>query len=454
MTATASILKEPPSEMLLPDPPPEPQIYTVISVDDHLVEPPWLFEGRLPAKFVDRAPKIVETDTGALQWEFDNKVYAQLGFNALVGRRDRDDFTVEPARFSDMRRGAWDIHHRIKDMDLSGIWASICFPSQITGFCGRVYSGCSDPELGLAVTRAFNDWIHEEWWGSYPERIVPMGITWLRDAELAAAEIRRNAARGFVAVTLPEQPQNIGLESLHSGWWDPVVAACVETDTVICLHIGSSGSLLPSDPAGPAVGSGATKFQVQAYSACTEWIWSKIPLRFPEVKLAFSEGGVGWVPVMYDRLKHQIEISGHGRSFWSRSGAGGRTSGGARSGQRSGSVDIGPHEALLRNGYFCTINDPSTIDSVLELAPDNVMVETDYPHADSTWPNCQTHLENMLGHLSEESIAKLTHRTAAELFRHPLPEISSLTGDITAGNITTGNITAGNATNSNTIKGK
>ena len=84
-------------------------------------------------------------------------MYEQLGLNAQVGRADRDDVTFEPARFSDMRRGAWDIHERIGDMDIAGIWASVCFPSVITGFCGRVYSECSDPDLGLAVTRAFND---------------------------------------------------------------------------------------------------------------------------------------------------------------------------------------------------------------------------------------------------------------------------------------------------------
>ena len=124
-----NITDEPLSEMLLPDPPMQERHYTLISVDDHLVEPPWLFEGRMPARYEDSAPKIVETEAGALEWVFDGKTYAQLGFNALVGRRDRDDFTIEPARFSDMRRGSWDIRHRIADMDIGGIWASICFPT-------------------------------------------------------------------------------------------------------------------------------------------------------------------------------------------------------------------------------------------------------------------------------------------------------------------------------------
>ena len=82
-------------------------------------------------------------------------------------------------------------------MDLAGIWASVSFPSQITGFCGAVYSGCSDPELGKACVRAWNDWFAEEWREPYAERFVGLGIVYLADADEAAAEIRRNAARGF-----------------------------------------------------------------------------------------------------------------------------------------------------------------------------------------------------------------------------------------------------------------
>ena len=126
-------------------------------------------------------------------------------------------------------------------MDINGVWASLNFPSMITGFCGRVYSQAKDPDLGLAVTRAWNDWLFEEWYSPYPERIIPLGITWLADPEIGAEEIRRNAARGFVSVTLPERPHRIGFPSLFSGYWDPIIAACAETDTVISLHVGSSG---------------------------------------------------------------------------------------------------------------------------------------------------------------------------------------------------------------------
>jgi predicted TIM-barrel fold metal-dependent hydrolase len=402
MTTTADAT---PNPALLPDPEPRAVQYTVISVDDHLVEPPWLFEGRLPRHLQDRAPRIVETDTGAQQWEFDGKVFAQLGFNALSGRADKDDFTFEPARFDDMRRGCWDIEYRIRDMDINGIWASVCFPSQITGFCGRIYSACRDPELGLAVTRAFNDWIADEWHGAHPERIVPMGITYLADAHLGAAEIRRNAARGFTAVSLPEQPQAAGMPSVHSGWWDPILRACEETGTVVCLHIGSSGQLLPRDPNGPG-GIGATLFQVQSYVACTEWLWSGIPVRFPGLKIAMSEGGIGWVPMLLDRLEFMMSQSGHGRNDWKRM-----------------NTDLSPVDVMHRNFWFCTIDDPSTLGARHRIGIDHIMLEVDYPHADSTWPDSQRYFAERLGSFPVDEARKIAYANAAALYRHPLPAV-------------------------------
>lgn len=392
-----------PSQALAPDPAPRAAPYTVISVDDHLVEPPWLFDGRLAAKHADRAPRIVETATRAQQWEFDGKVFAQMGFNALSGRADKDDFTFEPARFDDMRRGCFDIHARIADMDLNGIWASVNFPSQITGFCGRIYSACTDPDLGYAVTRAFNDWIADEWHGSYPERIVPMGITYLADAVLGADEIRRNAARGFTAVSLPEQPQNVGMPSIHSGWWEPIIQACVDTGTVICLHIGSSGQLLPRDLAGPAA-VGATMFQVQSYVACSEWLWSGIPVRHPTLKISMSEGGIGWVPMLMDRLDFMLTQSGHGRNDW-----------------KNLHTDLTPTEVLQRNFWFCSIDDPSILPLRERIGIDHIMLEVDYPHADSTWPDSQAYFDLRLRDLPVEHVRKIAYANAAALFRQPLP---------------------------------
>ena len=146
----------------------------MISVDDHVVEPPHTFEGRLPAALQERAPRIVETPKGHQVWEFDGERYTQVGMNAVAGRRP-ETVKFEPFRFDQMRPGCYDVDARVRDMDVNGVWASVNFPSQITGFCGRVFFGAADRELGAACIRAWNDWLFEEWYQRYPERIVPLG---------------------------------------------------------------------------------------------------------------------------------------------------------------------------------------------------------------------------------------------------------------------------------------
>jgi predicted TIM-barrel fold metal-dependent hydrolase len=388
-----------PADLFLPEPEPRTVKYTVISVDDHVVEPAHMFEGRLPAGLQDDAPKIVETKQGHEVWAFDGGFFTQVGQNAVAGRRP-DTVKIEPFRFEQMRPGCYDVDARVHDMDVNGVWASLNFPSMITGFCGRVYSQCSDPELGLAVTRAWNDWLYDEWYVPHPDRIVPLGVTFLADPALAADEIRRNAARGFKAVSLPERPQRIDLPSLfEAGHWDPVIEACVETDTVVCLHVGSSGMV--DLPAGsPMVQLAATLFGQLSLHAATEWLWSGYPARFPELKIAMSEGGIGWVAMLLDRLENIVDRSGYGAGW-----------------------DVRPADVLRRNFWFCTLDDPSTIDTRHTIGVENIMVETDYPHGDGTWPDTQAVIEQLWGHIPNDELRSMCCENAAALFRHPLPEV-------------------------------
>src|SRR5690242_16358293 len=395
MTATT----EPHPELFLPEPEPREVKYTVISVDDHLVEPPDMFEGRLPAALQDRAPKIVENKHGHQVWEFDGNVYTQVGMNAVAGRKP-ETVKVEPFRFEEMRRGCWDIHARVRDMDVNGVWASLNFPSMVTGFCGRVFSQCSDPELGLATTRAWNDWMHDEWWQPYPERIIPMGITWLADPELGAEEIRRNAERGFTAVTLPERPHRIGFPSIFHSHWDPILRACAETGTVVCLHVGSSGMTdFPDGSLRVAMPLGATLFGQLSLTACAEWLWAGWAVKYPDLKIAMSEGGIGWVAMLIDRLDNIVDRSGYGAGW-----------------------DLRPAEVLRRNFWFCTIDDPSTIETRHVIGVENVMVEVDYPHGDGTWPDTQAVIERYWGDIPTDELRMMCCENAAALFRHPLPD--------------------------------
>jgi predicted TIM-barrel fold metal-dependent hydrolase len=375
--------------------------YTLISVDDHLVEPPHMFEGRLPSRLQSLAPRVITTNDGHEAWTFDGALHSQVGLNAVAGR-EKKDWSLEPASFAEIRPGCYDIEARISDMDIGGIWASVNFPSAITGFCGSVFSRASDPELGLAVTRAWNDWFFDEWYSAYPERIVPSGICWLADPVLGAEEIRRNAARGFTAVTLPERPQYIGYPSMFSDYWDPIIKACVETDTVINLHVGSSGAAPMPDDA-PKLTLGATLFGQLSLSACAEWLWSGYPSRYPTLKIAMSEGGIGWVAMLMDRLDNIVHRSGYGADWFD--------------------ADLLPSETLARNFWFCTIDDPSTLSTRHRIGVENICLESDYPHGDSTWPDTQAVIAQYYGDLPTDEIRMMTHLNAAGLYRHPLPTV-------------------------------
>lgn len=384
---------------LLPDPPRAERRYLMVSCDDHVVEPPHTFETRVPKKLADRAPRVVEAE-GSEQWLFDGELMPNVGFNAVAGR-PVDEYSFDPTRFDQMRRGTWDVTHRLTDMNLDGVYASLNFPSFIPGFAGqRLYVTAKDTELAVACTRAWNDWMLEEWCAAAPDRFIPMQLPIWSDPQLAADEIRKNAARGFTAVTFSEAPHLLGYPSLHTGYWDPVMAACEETGTVICLHVGSSSSSPATAPDAPSDAVGALFFAYAMFAA-VDWMFSMIPVRFPNIKICLSEGGLGWVAGLIDRFDHMNRYS-------------------AMYGTWNGITET-PAEVFRRNFWFCAIDDPSSFLQVDVIGAENIMVESDYPHADTTWPVTQDKLHAQIGRLPTAQQEMIAWRNAADLFGLTVP---------------------------------
>jgi predicted TIM-barrel fold metal-dependent hydrolase len=383
---------------LLPDPEPRARWIPILSVDDHVLEPPDIFEGRFPKRFADKAPRVVDTDNGGQAWLWQDKVLPNFGGNAVAGR-PMEEVEFEPTRFEQMRPGAWDVHARVQDMDIDGIAASVCFPSFLPGFVGqRLTLWPKDEDLALAAMRAYNDWHLEAWCGAYPDRFVPQQIAYLRDPLRAGEEIRRNADRGFKAVTFSEAPFKLGLPTIHSGEWDPFFAACEETETVIGLHVGSAGeSPTTSDDAPGGVVS--QLFAVSAFTYAVDWLYSGIANRFPNIKIAMSEGGINWVPSVIDRLDH---LDRRGQSPMSR-----------------GELKV-TADHFRRNFWFCALDEPSGFRNADLIGVDHIMVESDYPHGDSTWPNTQPILREHLTGISRERQEKFCWKNASALYRHEL----------------------------------
>lgn len=389
--------------LFLAEPEPRPVHMTLISVDDHVLEPPDAFVRRFPHSLRDLAPKVVELGDGHQAWEFDGIRRYEWG-DSFVAGRNKDLVMKVPFRYEYLSPGSYDATARVKDMDIGGVWASHNFPSFVSGFCGRIFSLCSDQDLGLLSTRVWNDWYYEDWYSPYPDRFIPTSITFLADAEKGAAEIYRNAERGVRAVSLPERPHRLGLPSIFTEHWDPILRACAETGTVVNLHIGSSGVHDAPPDIGDADSIGLTMvlFGQLSLHACAEWLFSPYPRRYPDLKIVMSEGGIGWAAMLIDRLENMIDRSPHASLMdW----------------------NDRPADVLRRNFWFSTLDDPSTIDTRHVIGVENILAEVDYPHGDGTWPDTQTLLHRLWGHLPAHELRAIGCENAAALFNHPLPPV-------------------------------
>ena len=214
----------------------------LVSVDDHVIEPRGMFDGLLPAKYQDKAPKLIRRDDGTDFWFYDGNEIPNIGLNAVVGRPP-EEYGIEPMSLDDMRVGCYDVHERVRDMSVNGVLGSMCFPS-FPQFCGQLFARREDKDEALAMVRAYNDWHIDEWCGAEPGRFIPLSIPVIWDPELAAAEVRRVAKKGCHAVTFSENPEKLGWPSLHSSHWDPFWTACADEGTVVCMHLGSSSQLV------------------------------------------------------------------------------------------------------------------------------------------------------------------------------------------------------------------
>ena len=367
-----------------------------VSVDDHVVEPPHLFEGRMPAAYADRAPKVIRTDAGDDVWSFEGAMIPNIGLNAVAGR-PKEEYGVDPTSYDEMRPGCWDIHERVKDMSAGGILAAMCFPS-FPSFSGRLFLTTEDEGLATAVVRAYNDWHIDEWCGTYPERNIPMAIPMLWDPEASAEEIRRVAAKGCHSLTFTENPATLGLPSFHSEHWDPMWRALVETGTIMNVHLGSSGQLAVTAPDAP-MDVMITLQPMNICAAAADLVWSRVFKEYRDLKVALSEGGTGWIPYFLDRLDRTYDM----HHLWT--------------GQDFG--DELPSDVFRRHILTCFIADPIGMALRDEIGIDNICWEQDYPHSDSSWPTAPEELLAVAQKYgaSREEIDKITHENALRWYR-------------------------------------
>jgi predicted TIM-barrel fold metal-dependent hydrolase len=384
---------------------PLPPDARLISVDDHVIEPPNLWKDRLPAKFRDAGPRFVEVegqltdvlgnDVSGLRhvWEYEGTRYPNFALNAVAGKPP-EELGIEPFRLDQIRPGCYDAKARVADMDMDGIQAALCFPS-FPRLPGTVFLQARDKEVALACIRAWNDFILEEWCAAAPDRLIPLVMLPLWDVRLSVAELERTSALGAKAVTFPETPSRLGLHSFYDGGWDPLFQAMVDTDTALCMHFGSSGEIPSTSEDAPNALWIAT-MGINSMIALTDLLYSPVLHKFPTLRAAYSEGGIGWIPYLLERIDFVWERHG----YWNKL-----------------KMDVRPSELFRRNVWGCFISDDFGIDQRHAIGVDRICWECDYPHADSNWPNSRKLLEASLEDVPDEDARRIAELNARELLR-------------------------------------
>jgi predicted TIM-barrel fold metal-dependent hydrolase len=368
----------------------------LVSIDDHMVEPPDMYRNHVPAKWIDAAPKVVRNEQGVDEWVFQGeRTSTPFGMAATVGW-PREQWGFNPGAYTELRPGCFDVHERVRDMNANGVLASMCFPT-MAGWNARTFSESHDKEIGLVMLQAYNDWAIDEWCGTYPGRFIPLGIVPMWDVDLAVAEIHRVAKKGCRSISFPEAPHALGESpSFLSGYWDPMFKALSEENMVLSLHIGSGFNLIQKAPEAPIDHLIVLTCQIAALVA-QDLLFGPTLRRFPDLKVALSEGGIGWLPFYIDRADRHFQ-----NQAWLHNDFGGKL----------------PSEVLRDHVLACFITDPSGLLLRHRIGVEMIAWECDYPHTDTTWPESPefSWKEFQDTGCSDEEIEQMTWQNSCRFF--------------------------------------
>jgi hypothetical protein len=205
--------------------------YRLISTDDHVIEPRDLFEGRLPGRFRDRAPRVIEEDDADV-WLVEGRKIPQSGLSVMAGRA-YEEYSPKAVRFADMRPGCYDPEERLRDMDLDGVEAQVLFPS-LPGLGGQVFSELEDRDFALACLRAYNEWMADSWCSVDPRRLIGQVIVPLWNVRLALQEVQHGVALGHKALSFSATPESLGFPGIGDPHSDPLWDAVEEAGVAPC----------------------------------------------------------------------------------------------------------------------------------------------------------------------------------------------------------------------------
>jgi predicted TIM-barrel fold metal-dependent hydrolase len=275
----------------------------IIDCDGHVAEPWDVYQDYVDPEFRHRVPRRVDVD-GQRFVIVDDKVYpgfVRSGPRPLGGV-DRGNNLPRPVQRPELEVGGVDPHRRLKDMEVEGIDIAVLFPSGAASM-----SAVPDPQLEAALYRAYHRWL-AEYCAADPNRLRGVALAVMRDAELGAAEIRRIADEPWVAGILISP--HFGERNLDDPSLDPIWSVAQELDLPVCIHAACGRppyALGTEESSDNLFLMHAMAHPFEQMRALAATIGGGVFDRFPGIRVAFLEAGLGWVPWWLDRLHEHAE---------------------------------------------------------------------------------------------------------------------------------------------------
>jgi predicted TIM-barrel fold metal-dependent hydrolase len=374
----------------------------LMSADDHIIEPPHLWVDRVPSRFRDTCPRIIDVD-GRQAWLYEGeRTHVAMGSCRALPGFDEAGYPPAPgtANFDEIRPGCYDPVERLKDMDIDGVWGQLCFPNYARFAGHRFYLNVKDHELGRQCIRTYNDYLLDEWCATDPARLFGAVILPLSDIDEAIAELERVLAKGAKALAFSENPTVLGLPSVHTDHWERLWSVVNDACIPVCMHIGSSSRLVTtSDDAPPTVLVSLNG--LNSMMACVDWFMSGILERFPNLNVILSEGGAGWIPYIIERAD---------KAFHDK-----RIKPNESIGQTSRGGSVPPSQLFADHMYVCLVDEHFALRSLGDIPAESLLWEGDYPHGDGLWPHNHDYLEKVLADVPDDAARKIAETNLRRL---------------------------------------
>ena len=339
-----------------------PTTTALYSADDHVIEPAHLWVDRVPERFKDRCPRIVDPGNGRQAWLFEDElVYIPMGSCRPLEGLPVQGFPPAPgtARFDEIRPGCYDPVARVADMDIDGVWGQLCFPNYARFAGHRFYLNVPDRDLGYACLRTYNDYLLDEWCATV-----------------------------------------MGLPSIHTDHWDPILAVAREAGLPICMHIGSSSRLITTSADAPATVLTSLN-GLNSMCAGVDWLLGGVLERFPGLNVVLSEGGAGWVPYVLERadkafFDHRMDTNLEvGQKFKGK---------------------VPPSQLFAEQMYVCLVDEHFALRALGDIPVDNLLWEGDFPHGDGLWPDNRSTMEKSLVDVPDGDAVKIMETNFRRVF--------------------------------------